>query len=154
MSKRRPPETYEDEDLVRVFADLFDEIEPQTPEDVDTVLREAGYDPDKIGARIQTLAEQALANSPLNWRKRAPEELAQARAQLDDFVSTTPRSRSEIIAALRQIIAQLGAKKSKLAAAYFRNLEQATDDDLASLLVELEYLSADQARPMNATKEE
>jgi len=152
MSKRRPPDTYED--LVRAFADLFDETEPQTPEDVDTFLREAGYDPDQVGARIQTLAEHALANSPLNWRNRALQELAQARAQLDDFVATTPRSRSEIIAALRQIIAQLGAEKCKLPAASFRNLERATDEDLASLLVELEYLSADQARPMNATEEQ
>jgi len=55
---RRPIET--SEDLVRAFADLFDEIEPETPEEIDAVLREAGYDPDEVGARMKAVAERAL----------------------------------------------------------------------------------------------
>jgi len=65
---RRPIET--GEDLVRAFADLFDEIEPETPEEIDAVLREAGYDPDEVGARMEAVAERALVDSPLNWRTR------------------------------------------------------------------------------------
>ena len=38
-------------ELVRAFANLFDEIEPETPEEIDQVLREAGYDPDAIGKK-------------------------------------------------------------------------------------------------------
>ena len=55
--KRKPVET--SEDLVRVFADFFDEVEL---EDIDAVLREAGHDPDEVGARMRAVAERALAS--------------------------------------------------------------------------------------------
>ena len=48
------------EDLVRAFADLFDEVEPETPEEVDVALREAGYDPDQVAARMKAVAQEAL----------------------------------------------------------------------------------------------
>lgn len=41
-------------------------IGPETPKEIDTVLREAGYDPDEIGAQMKAAAEQALANSAAN----------------------------------------------------------------------------------------
>lgn len=54
--KRRPIKT--SGDLVRVFANLFDAIEPESPEEIDQVLREAGYDADAVGARMKAAAEQ------------------------------------------------------------------------------------------------
>lgn len=39
--------------------DLFNEIE-LTADEVDEVLRKAGYDPDAIGRRMATAAKQAL----------------------------------------------------------------------------------------------
>ena len=60
--KTQPPKT--DQELVQVFADLFDVIEPETPEEIDAVLLAEGYDPDEVGLRMQAFAEQALANSP------------------------------------------------------------------------------------------
>ncbi len=62
MKKRRPIEIKAD--LVRVLADLFDEIELE-PEEIDAVLREAGHEPDEVGAQMKAAAEKALANSPL-----------------------------------------------------------------------------------------
>lgn len=59
MSFRTPPRT--DEELVRVFDHLFDQTEPQTPEEVDAVLREAGYDPDELATRMDEVAQAALA---------------------------------------------------------------------------------------------
>jgi len=52
------------EDLVRAFADLFDEVEPETPEEVDAALREAGYDPDQVAARMKAVAQEALKWPP------------------------------------------------------------------------------------------
>ena len=140
MKKRRAIET--SEDLVRAFASLFDELEPETPEEIDTVLREAGFDPDELGARMKAAAERALNDSPLNWRSRAQRELEDERARI---ASTTPdllRSRKDIIDAIKQLVGQLG---NQVAYAH-RNLESASDEDLASLLADLEYLASQQHR--------
>jgi hypothetical protein len=61
MNTHRPPAT--EEELVHVFADLFDEVGPETPEEIDATLREEGHDPDTIAARMTSAAERALARS-------------------------------------------------------------------------------------------
>lgn len=35
-------------------------IGPETPKEIDTILREAGYDPDEIGAQIKAAAKASL----------------------------------------------------------------------------------------------
>lgn len=136
MNKQRCIET--SEDLVRAFADFFDEIAPRTPEEIDVALREAGYDPNEVGARMKTAAERALADSPLNWRNRAQREIEAARSQIAGSATAVLRSREEIIAAIEQLVAQSG---SQMAYAH-RNLESETDEDLVSLLSQLEYLTS------------
>ena len=138
MKGRRSIET--SEDLVRAFADLFDEIEPETPEEIDAVLCEAGYDPDEIGARMKAVAERALVDSPLNWRNRAQRELEAERARIAAAVKTSLLNRADIIHAIEQLVAQFGGQ---MAYAH-RNLDSETDEDLASLLSELEYLASRQ----------
>jgi hypothetical protein len=150
MSDRRSPETYEE--LFRAFTDLFNETEPEDPEEVNALLREAGYDPDEVAARMQAIAEQALASSPLNWRNRARQQLSEAAAQFENFVPTPRGSRSEIMAAIKQIIAQLGGPQSQPVAAHFRNFEEASDEDLASLLSDLEYLVGQRRRQYDDSK--
>lgn len=143
MKNRRPIET--SEDLVRAFADLFDEIAPETPEDIDAELREAGYDPDEVAARMRAAAERAIAESPLNWRTRAQQELAEARARVEDFGSALPSSRENIVQAIKRLLAQLGPRTEQ-AYAHFRNFESLSDEDLASLLTEIEYLARQQQK--------
>ncbi len=137
MNKRQPPVT--EEELVHAFADLFDEVEPETPEEIDAVLRDGGHDPDTIAARMKSIAERALARSPLNWRNRAQQELEAERSKLDRVTPIPRRGRGEIIAAIQQLLSRLQARQLAPAHAY-RNFDQATDEDLASLLAELEYL--------------
>lgn len=133
MNKRRSPQT--DEELLQAFLDLFDEVVPDSPEDVDDFLRESGYDPEKVGARMQVVAKKALENSPLNWRNRAGHELRQVRDRLENFVPGLKEGRTEIITAIQELMVQ-----HRLATTNFRNLEEATEEDLASLLCELEFL--------------
>lgn len=140
MNKRTPIQT--SEDLIHAFSELFDELEPETPEEVVSVLRDAGHDPDEVGARMKAVAEQALTESPLNWRRRAQRELETERNRIARLAVPASRSRVEIIAAIRQLVAQSGAQ---MAFAH-RNLESETDEDLSSLLVELEYLASQRFR--------
>jgi hypothetical protein len=139
MNKQRPPAT--EEELVHAFADLFDEVEPETPEEVDATLREGGHDPDSIAARMKSVAERALARSPLNWRNRAQQELEAEKRKLDSVTPTVRRGRGEMITAIQQLLSRLQAHQLAPAHAY-RNFDQATEEDLASLLTELEYLVA------------
>jgi DNA-directed RNA polymerase subunit F len=141
MTKSGPPKT--SEDLVRAVADLFDEVEPETQEEIDAVLREAGHDPDEVAARMKVVAERALASSPFNWRNRAQRELADERARYERLASVLPRSRADILSAIQALLAQLGGRTQQ-AYAHFRNFESATDEDLARLLSELEYLASQQ----------
>ena len=141
MKKRKSIET--GDDLVRAFADLFDEVEPETSEEIDTVLREAGYDPDEVAVQIRSAAEQALASSPLNWRIRAQEELENERARFERIAMTSLDDREDIISAIQRLLAQLG-NRARPACTHFRNFESATYEDLASLLSELEYLASQQ----------
>ena len=144
MSKRKPLET--EEELEEALDKLFDEIPPpETPEEVDETLREAGYDPEAIAAQMKAFAEQALANSPLNWRNRAPQEIEAGRSRLAEFLSNTPKNRDDLVQAIRQQLSQLGGQ----AAYAHRNLEleTASDEDLAGWLADLQYLASQQDTP-------
>ena len=136
MNKRRPVET--SEDLVRAFADLFDEIEPETPEEIDAVLHEADLYLDEMGTRMKTATEQALAKSPLNWRNRASRELEDERARIAHFETARPGDRACLIEAIKRLTGQV---PRQITYAY-RNLDSMTDEDLASLLSNLEYLAS------------
>lgn len=45
--------------LVQALEDLFNTTEPDTPEEINAVLLEAGYNPDSLAAFMQTLVDQA-----------------------------------------------------------------------------------------------
>lgn len=141
MSERRPPTT--EDELIHAFTDLFNAVEPETPEEIHTTLRDAGYDPDSVAARMQAIAARAIENSPLNWRNRAQRELEAEKTRLETITSPQPRNRAGIIDAIKQLLIGLSGQQFELAA-HFRNFDQATDEDLASLLAELEYLAAQQ----------
>jgi hypothetical protein len=149
MAETRPPET--SKDLVEAFASLFNEVEPETPEEIDAVLRDAGHDLHEVAARMKAIAEKAIADSPLNWRERAKKDLPVALVRLKQFSLTATHDRTTIAGAIHELIAQLGAEVQP-AFAHFRNLDSVSDEDLASLLADLEYLSSQQSSPEEGRK--
>lgn len=141
MKKHKAVET--DQDLINALADLFDEVNKNatfSEEEVDITLREAGYDPEQVVKNMQTIADQALANSPLNWRNRAPKELKEAKAKLQAMSTDRPLNKVELKKSIQQLLDQL-SNPQKQAFAHFRNFESMSDEDLASLLNELEFLT-------------
>jgi hypothetical protein len=65
MTREQKP-TVAGEDLVQAFADLFEQVPPETPEEINAELYDAGLDPNQVSTRINSFIERALANSPLN----------------------------------------------------------------------------------------
>jgi len=49
-----------DQELIDAFAQLFDEVEPETGEEINEMLREAGYDPDEVDAKFASFCAGAL----------------------------------------------------------------------------------------------
>lgn len=43
------------ENWFKVFLALFDEVAPETPEEIDEYLRENGYDPEGLEAQIESV---------------------------------------------------------------------------------------------------
>ena len=146
MAKRKPLET--SEELVSAFADLFDAVEFETPEEIDAVLLEAGYDPNEIAARMRAVAVQTIAESPLNWRNQT-DALEEERIRLASLPSALLPSREDLIAGIESILARLPTVRRRTVMAYHRNLDEATNEDLASLLAELQYLEARQGKPLD-----
>lgn len=48
--------------------------EPETPEEVDAILRAAGYDPATVGARMAAVAEKALKKKERDILKKGDPE--------------------------------------------------------------------------------
>lgn len=149
MPNKKPPAT--DKDLIRAITDSFNEVEPDSPEEINAILRDAGYDPDQVARQMKAVAERALKESPLNWRERT-QEMEDAKSRLIAFTSALPTSRAEIINAIKELVAKLGSGKSELAMAQYRNFESASDEDLASLLRQLQYLSAQENQRADGNK--
>jgi hypothetical protein len=146
VNKRRSIET--NEDLLRAFADFLEDPDPLTTEEIDAALCEAGYNPDEVGARIEISAKQALARSPLNWRNRARAEIEHQRERIatiqkEQSIAEAPRNKTSLVKAIEEL-AQTATRKVALA---HRDLESHTEEDLATLLAELQFLVDEYNRP-------
>lgn len=139
MAKRTPPAN--NEELLRALGDLFDQVDAETPEEVDAMLREEGYDPSDLAATFRSIAEQALKASPYNWKNRALREMQMERDRLSAKKPSSPLSRPELIVAIQKQISKASLGPSLSAGIYHRNLEELTDEDLKSLLEELQFLT-------------
>ena len=119
-----------------------DEEEPSY--DVDQVLTKAGYKPEDVGKKFQAVANESIAKSPHNWRNRASIEHAEAKSGFVRKNSTEKpqQSRSEILNAINTLLSQ---HNLRVALAH-RNFSDQSDEDLQSLLDQLEYIVAQKSR--------
>ncbi len=151
MTEQTSPQS--ERDLVDALVDLFNEVEPDTSEEIDAVLHEAGHDPEEVTSRIKAAVERALTDSPLNWRNKARNEIEEERTRLTTFTPSVSGDRVTLLESIQRLLASLQTRNGTLAAAYHRNLEEATNEDLAGLLAELEYLAAQSDNPTDSASD-
>jgi|GEM_PF-1154527 len=151
MGKRKSPAT--NEEFLRAIIELFNEIKVELPEEIDEFLRQEGYDPNEVAVRMNTAAQRALANSPLNWRARTEQVIAE-KDQLARASRSGLRNREDILNAIRELLDRLKGQEGTFASAHYRNFETATDGDLESLLNDLEYLAVRQQSKTNDIEKE
>lgn len=138
MNEKKSPETYFE--LSNAFLELFDSVLPEDSDEIDELLLEMGFDPGKVAAGLRELADRATAESPLNWRVQAARELKTERARFTKLIRRSELSRNEILAQIQALLSKGSAERSFLAA--HRNLQDLSDEDLASLMEDLLYLSS------------
>jgi hypothetical protein len=127
-------------DYLSNLLSFLDAKEESSEYDVDQVLTDAGYKTDEVGKRFQFIANQSMARSPNNWRNRAliAHESAKKDYLQKNSTKKTHRSRSELMDAINILMTQ---QNLKVAIAH-RNFSNQTDEDLESLLNQLEYMAS------------
>ena len=141
MTERKPIRS--EEELAEAFDQLFSEIPPpQTEEEINEYIIEAGYDPDEFGEQIKNIASEALKNSPLNWRNQiAQSEIEEARSQLEKINELANKDRKDIFSIIEKVMAQIKEANPQLAPVHYRNRSELSEEDLVSLLQELLFIA-------------
>ena len=140
---KRKPET--EQDLIDALAELFEQGElGESIDEVDEELRAAGLDPAEVGSKLAKVADEAYRASPAYWRQRAEGERKAAQERLKLRSKTrTGVDRDELIRQIGEIVSRSPKLGEALRVqAHFRNFDVATDEDLADLLDELQFLES------------
>lgn len=136
MSQRKAPETYRE--LLRLLIEFLTELEDETPEEVDEYLRNAGYDPDELVARMRLRIQHAMDESPINWRNQSA-QIQKERKRLSDLTPMLSGDIAQIKVEINRLFGLLGTNP-KLALHHRKlNLDEMSEADLAQLRGELEY---------------
>jgi len=126
MSRKKPKTS---RDLVDALGELMDSVPSNGPEDDEEDLRAVGLDPDEVGRRTRTFVEGLISKS----RLEASDDRKRALSAFDAFdPGPIPEVRSDLIDAVRAEIPQ--------GMVAHRNFEEASDEDLRSLLKEIRFL--------------
>ncbi len=131
----RKPDTGE---LLRRIAKLGIEAS-WTPEETREALSEAGVPPDDIATRILQLVTRLKRESKLHWRVKAQtmrqdlleKVCAKGRAE------TAELTRPQLLQKLKRAMDRLPTPVAERYAVAFRKFEEATDEDLRSMLDEI-----------------
>lgn len=139
MVDRNAPETASQflDRLTELLASLPDRSLEELKED----LRAQGIDPERVVERVERLVLSKLNEYRLRWQEQARRERRAILERLPDFTAKLPATRPELERTLAEIISRLwGPGAEAYAQAYFRKLDQVTENDLRSLLEDLERL--------------
>lgn len=125
-----------DLDIASEFDRLFDEVpEPVTDEEIKAFLEEAGYDVEKLKADGAAFVNDLIAS---NWRFANLRDMQDTAAAINEVPIRKGWNRHRLTEAIEKVSAALRLVGTQPDLA-FRNLDELTDTDLATILQELEY---------------
>ncbi|KAA3642042.1 MAG: hypothetical protein DWQ07_25955 [Chloroflexi bacterium] len=141
MTERKPIRS--EEELAEAFDQLFSEIpSPQSQEEINDFIREAGINPDEFGVQIKELAVKALQTSPYNWRnKQAQAEIEEAGVQIDKIEKIGNADRLKLLDMIDNIVNKIKDSNPQFVPVHYRNKLELPEEDLASLLQELVFIA-------------
>src|ERR1700752_355931 len=106
-------------------------------------LREAGVDPDKFVARMMQRVSELKKNSGTGWKTQAHaiRDALLEKMKLKVTSETTGWSRQQLLSRLNDAIEQLPAPLATSYGVAFRKFEEASEEDIRSMLVEIAMLN-------------
>ena len=104
-------------------------------EEIRVYLEEAGYDVEKLKAEGVAFVNDLISK---NWRFVNLQEIHDAAVKINELSVRRGWNRHQLTTAIEKISAALSSSGAQPSLA-FRNLDELTDADLATILQELEY---------------
>lgn len=130
-------------ELAEAFDQLFNEIpSPQTQEEIDKYISDAGIDPDSFSLKIKKMVADAIEKSSLNWRNEANQtKIEKARTQLESIRDISEFDHSKLVSIVENAFARIKMANPQFSSIHYRNHSELSDEDLKSLLQELIYIA-------------
>lgn len=126
--------------FVQSLSNFMSDPEGLTQEDMVAELGEQGVDVEELKRKATEIVVRGSEEWRLDWRKRATQRMAEI-AKLLDFRSTAITATAAMRNRATRFIEQTyGPRALKQAEAYFRNKDNLSEDDLKSLVEDLEQL--------------
>ncbi len=141
MNKRKHIET--ERDLLDALETFFcGDLEHEPIANVNAELQALGFDPEDVVNRLGSYARKAIKDSPLNWRNKSKEiELAREKFSNAYLPGIEILDRNELIDTISRVLSSLGSSKPNLIPSFNRNFNELTDNDLRSLVEQLNLLA-------------
>jgi len=157
MPNKKPPESMSE--FLDGLVDLFTDLPERTTQELEEDLREEGIDTEAFVQRVQMLVESKLQEQRLAWLEHARQGRT---ADLEKLRRVQPSKALDKIEEVKQKIKDVltgqfgsGALEYANAQLHHRNLNNVTENDLRSLLDDLERLELlTQSSDTNKTKDE
>jgi len=113
-----------------------------TTDELHDALRDGGVDPERFAADILDRIKSALRESPAYWRNMASQrrEALMAKVQAAWSHVQWHLGREAVIEKIKEISARLPSALGEQYGVAFRGFNECSDEDLASMLEELEII--------------
>jgi hypothetical protein len=134
MNRQKP----DSREVLRRISKLSSDAE-WSPDENRESLAEAGIRATDVTERIVQLVERLKKESPLHWKARAAAMRQSLLEKVHSRVTSEASglSRSQLLDKVKEAIARLPGPAGQQYAVAFRKFEEATEDDLRSMLEEL-----------------
>lgn len=140
MSHRKPPENASE--FLDGLIELLTDLPERTIEELEEDLREEGIYDEEFVHRVQDLVKTKLEEHRLAWLESARQEMSATLEKLSEAQpSSSPGTLEELKEKITLILSgRFGEEASKYTHIHFRKLDKVTENDLRSLLDDLESL--------------
>ncbi len=119
------------------LTEFITDFEGLTQEELNEELREEGIDPENFLSKVDGLVKSKIKESKMAWKNEA----IQKKESLLKIMSKVKFDRPKMSELKEKILDKFsGIQGGDHALAFFRNLEEVTEEDLESLYEELEML--------------
>lgn len=126
------------------LTDFLTNCEGLSKEDLKEELRTEGIDPDELILKVNQLVKTKLKEAKGAWREKAHIKREALLKQMKQAKYNIPESLSELKEKIKEMISgTYGGEIQNYAQAYFRNLEEITEEDLRTFyedLMKLKFL--------------